>query len=238
MIRRRIAAVLVLLTGELTMPISARADGDVVQAVDFAGVQRVLVHGEGARVELSAVAAPKGELRLSTEGWAPSACKVSAEVRHDGDTLDIRLVRNGVRLIGQCDITLALELPQGLSLAIDQDGTVTQLNGAFGDVAVKSPKAVVNLDGSARNVDIDCRDASVDLAFRSSLGMDGVRINARKLVADIGFRSDTVLSYAVSAPLSVFTPEFANSKDAHPRVEITSELFKGSIYALSAPRPE
>lgn len=245
-----IPTVIAVIALGIALSYSGHATADSQQKIDYAGIEAVIVRGDGSKVEINAVNGTAGDLRILQGGWTPTLCDAQVEVNRNGSTLDIRLIRTGIRLFGQCDITMALELPEGLGVSLDQARTVAQFSGAFSDVRIKSDdaviyfsgqaqtigieslRAVISFSGHANRVDIVGEEATVELAFKGSQDMDGVRINVKKLVANIGYPKSTVLSYLVTARVSVLAPDFPNTADAHPKVEITSDMLKGSIYAL------
>ena len=150
----------------ITLSHSRHATADSHQKIDFTGIENVIVRGDGSKVEINAVNGATGDLRILQGGWTPALCDAQVEVNRNGSTLDIRLMRTGIRVFGQCDITLTLDLPEQLGLSIEQVRTVAQFSGAFSDVRIKSDDAVIYFSGQAQTIGIE-KSSGCDQFFRS-----------------------------------------------------------------------
>jgi len=233
-----------------TMP----APAEEVTGIDFAGVDRVVVEGTGSRLDINAVkAGDKPALRMTKEGWGADFCNANVAYTRSGSTLRIQVSQSGLAslLLGQCNVTVAMELPENLSLAVTQAQTATTINGRMGDIALKgenivatvsghvgdlsvdADKVFVTFSGRARSIAINADKAVADLKLTDVSETRSVKIIASQLLANIGLPVDAVLQRNVVAPLAVFSNDFDTTPGATMSVDIHSDLLKGSLYAIT-----
>ena len=219
-----------LMMGVLSMSTTTAA-ADTVEGIDLNGIRSVVVTGDGSETILDT----KGTGLIETEhsGVGSVVCGAHADIRREGDTLVIDIVHRTLGMFLRCDLKIFASLPEGVAVSVTQDAAVVRLDGRFGPISIDAPKAVVRFSGESSDFGVTSTDAVVTARFANEDAAPSVRIRAEKLVADIGYRRDTTLSYSVTAPVALFTSAFTNTPEAGTNVSIQSTLLKGSLYAFN-----
>lgn len=241
MAKKRGLAALLAATTTLLLSAAASHSSDArtesAPDVDLTGIESVLVRGAGSEVVVTTGAGGSHGVRISESGWARHLCGMSAEVSRDGNRLDVHVLPKGWAAVLHCDLRVALDLPEGTAVEIRQDATVASLTGAFATVAIDSSKAVVNFSGSVGDVRVATEQAVVDLVLSGPAQSGKVSIQGRQLVANVGLERGVPVSYAVDAPVAVFSRGVPDTPGAARRIEISSDVLKGSVYPVESGAP-
>lgn len=218
------------------MNVSAATNLDATQLMDMNGIAKVRVAGADTRVTFTAdPALPTGVTVLDHGG---KNCQMTATMTREGDAMlisfDLQQTGFGFGFFGKCDPNVAVNLAVGTNLDIALQKVVAQINGQYASLNVETNDAVINFDGQANHVNVDGEKVVATVVLNNSETTDLVRINAPKLVVDLGFAANASVAYQINAAVSLFNRGIAEASNAKTRIEISSDVLKGSTYVDSS----
>nr|WP_316654812.1 hypothetical protein [uncultured Gellertiella sp.] len=234
------------------MSVSKQGFASSMNDIDFSGIENVVVEGSDSRLDVTTHKDGASALRISKDGWGDSFCNPTVNYERDNTTLRIRVGQSGVRtgLPGQCNITVAVDMPENLNLSVLQASAVANVKGLMKDVSVKGDNAVVTINGSVNDLNINSHKTVVtfsgavrilsihadkavaELTLNSAVSPQSLSIDAAMLVTNIGLPDDTEMEHSVEAPIAMFSNPFKNTVGAKLKIDIRSQMLKGSLYSV------
>lgn len=219
-----------LLTGVTGMSKSA-STADI--KVNYNGVREISIFGLDSRTIIHASRNAEPRLTVTEKGNNRFLCSTKAEVSRQADRLIIKIARDGLSLGINCDTTLELITPPELDLMIDQNASMTELDGAFGQVTLTSPTSFISFRGSLERFSVTGQQSMISANITpAQAGSSLVDINVDTLVADIGYPFTVPVDYRVDAPVSIFSKNIPLSTGAPHKMQISSKVIKGSVFGF------
>ncbi|PRY76679.1 hypothetical protein CLV80_108143 [Yoonia maritima] len=156
------------------------------QNVTLSGnVQTIKLRGAGTALQLHTTQPGTNQINVTAEDNI--GCSFATRVSQEGDVLLIEVVKEGFRFGPWCDPDLAIAMPAGLGLDIGLENLAANIQGAFGDITIRSENSVIQFDGRADHFAMTGRKAALDLNFAAEMSRDDVQINVDVVLSDIDF---------------------------------------------------
>lgn len=226
---------LMMAGGAQTMAAPAVSTPEVM--IDLNGVNLVRVGGSNTRVSFTADPAVPAGVTVVDHGG--KNCTMNAEIERRGDALLITFVQQqrgfSFGFVTRCDPRVSINLAPGTNLDVNLEKVVAEFSGAYGVLQMKTADAVISFDGQANAVDISGHQLAATLILNNTEGTDHLRVNARKLVIDLGVAEGARLAYQVNAPVSLFNRGVTEAADGMT-LQIASDVLKGSTYFAASAR--
>jgi hypothetical protein len=231
---------LTALTGILSlggaMNLQANTTLDATQLMDLNGVTDVRVAGSDTRVSFTAdPARPTGVTVVDHGG---RNCEMVATMTRSGNAMliafDLKQGGMGFGFMNRCESNVAVNLAPGTNLDIDLDKVVAQINGAYGNLNVQTEDAVITFDGQAGQMNVNGDKVVANVVLNNVESTDLVRVSASKLVIDLGLAATAQVSYQINAGVALFTRGIGEVVNAATKIEISSDVLKGSTYVDSS----
>ncbi len=210
----------------------ANANPDDTRFMDLSGVSDVRVGGSDSRVSFTAdPSLPTGVTVVDHGG---SNCEMTATMTREGNVMrisfDLQQGGFGFWFVNRCEPGVAVNLAPGANLDIALDKTVAQISGEYASLNAQSEAAIINFDGQAGQVNVNGDKVVANIVLNNTEATDLVRVTASKLVIDLGFAATAQLSYQINAGVALFDRGIPEVADAATRIEISSDVLKGSTY--------
>lgn len=229
---------LTALTGVLSfggaMSINAGTNLKIELPMDLTRVTDVHVSGSNTQVTFFAdPSLPTGVTVLDHGG---KNCKMVPTMTREGKTMLIvfDLRKGGFGFVNPCQANIAINLIPGANLDITLDKLVTTIHGAYGTINVQAEEAVLNFDGQATQIDINGDNVVATIVLNNVEVTDHIRVNASKLVFDLGLSESAQVSYQINAKVALFSRGIRETANAATKIEISADVLKGSTYVNSS----
>lgn len=230
-----------LLALSLTLPIGMFAMSTAPHAaLDYAGLTELSVTGAASHTIVRSDPEAAPGVTVSSGGTNALLCGAKAEIAREGDKLNVTVSRRPFSLGINCDLTVTVTLQDPLAVTIAQDQAVADLTGSFRRIAIDAGKSVVNFKGRTDSLQVTGDQSVINAQFPNGQATGAAQqaphidITVGTLVANLGYDAKTALDYAVEAPIVVFAHDFPKTPGADSRLRITSQILKGSVYALTS----
>jgi hypothetical protein len=148
-------------------------------------VQTIKLRGAGTALQLHTTEI--GATQMSVIAEDNIGCSFATKISQEGDVLLIEVIKEGFRFGPWCDPDVAISMPAGLGLDIGLENLAANIQGAFGDIKIRSENSVVQFDGRADHFVMTGEKAALDLNFAAEMSRDDVQIDVDVVLSDIDF---------------------------------------------------
>ncbi|MHC1549562.1 hypothetical protein [Phyllobacterium sp. K27] len=229
-------ASLILLFTTLT-PVAAKAE--TAAQLDVTAIKQVIITGENSRVDFTTLdTSPYAAIITGTRtswlaswysSWFSNRCDTKTTTEIKDQTLTIDVTETPLLSVSDCEVRIIVNLPKGADINIEQHALLARLTGEYRSIRIRGNAADFSLVGYASSFDIKGDAVRSDVRFDRSSNNETIRLESRALDATFSFLKDTPISYAVDAKASLIDSKLANTPDAKPSINITSDYVRATI---------